>query len=332
MIDMVVIFLLLAGGTWLSALVGSAIVIFVKKENIILMDLILGFAAGVILIVSFVELLHPAIHMAKADSGLPAWVIVPGAFALGFFAAFVLDMRINPLKAKKEQSRKTSRYKQGVVLFGALSAHNIPEGLALGILLGTLSNGFTRPELLAVIPLVIAIALHKFPEGAAISIAFKKEGMSAFGSFLLGQTSGFFGFLAGIVGFTIAINIEAILPYAMAFAAGAMVWVVVHELIPESKCNKEKKPYLATMGIFLGVLLMLFVDITLHNHNHGHRPCCYECSLQSQEETLHMSLYVKSNILLFSQQTHSKICPNDLIEISLKQSQRTSKQYKLFDT
>ena len=263
--DIILVLLLLAAGTWLSAIAGAAMVAFVKKDNKLITDMILGLAAGVILMVSFVELIHPAIHLSKSYALLPAWVVVPGAFALGFMATCALDMCINRIKA-----RRNAVYKQGIVLFGALSIHNIPEGLALGVLLGALGRNFPIQELWALIPLVIAVALHKFPEGVAISVAFQNGGMPKFKSFLVGQLSGFIGFLAGIIGFVVAININAVLPYAMAFAGGAMVWVAVHELIPESKRNKEKKPYLATIGILLGVFLMLVVDTTLHDHSHHH--------------------------------------------------------------
>jgi len=200
---------------------------------------------------------------------LPAWLVVPGAFGLGFLVTFLLDRYIGRVKGGRAHTGKPSMYKQGIILFGALSVHNIPEGLALGILLGAIGQ-FRIDELWAVIPLVIAVALHKVPEGAAISVTFQKDGMSKFRSFLVGQASGFFGFIAGVMGFVIAININAALPYAMAFAGGAMVWVVVHELIPESNKNRDKKPYLATIGLFVGILLMLIVDTTLHDHAYGH--------------------------------------------------------------
>jgi len=263
------IILLLAAGTWLSAVLGAAIIAFIKTGKNCAADLVLGFAAGVILIVSFNELLHPAIHMSRAHSAMPAWVIVPGAFAVGFFAAFLLDMYIGRLKSRREQKEGVSMYKQGLMLLGALSVHNIPEGLALGVLLGATERPIRLEELWGVIPLVVAIALHKLPEGAAISIAFRQEGMSKFKSFIVGQSSGFFGFVAGVIGYVVAVNINAALPYAMAFAGGAMVWVVVHELIPESSKNRAKRPYIATVGVFLGVLLMLVVDTTLHDHAHA---------------------------------------------------------------
>ena len=265
------IFLLLAVGTWIAAAIGAALIAFVKKESGRTTKLILGFAAGVILSVCFIELIHPAIHIAEAVSALPAWIVVPGSFAVGFLVAFLFDRYIVRLKTKKEKNGAGSyKYKQGVMLLGALSAHSIPEGLALGILLGALGGHIGTPELLAVLPMVIAVALHKLPEGTAVAVAFQKDGMSKPKSFLLGQASGLSGFVAGIAGFLVAINVDIILPYAMAFAAGAMIWVAVHELIPESGKDRAKSPYLATIGVFLGILLMLFVDTTLHDHDHGH--------------------------------------------------------------
>jgi len=276
--DTLMIFLVLALGTWVAAAIGACLVMFIKKESGKLTKLILGFAAGVILMVSFVELIHPAIHMAESHAALPAWVVVPGAFAIGFLCTFLLDRRISRIKSKKQESG-SFKYKQGWILLGALSAHGIPEGLALGVLLGTLGGRFGTGELLAFLPIVIAVGLHKLPEGAAISIAFQKDSMSKPKSFLLGQASGFFGFLAGVVGFVIAVNLDAVLPYAMAFAGGAMVWVAIHELIPESGKDRVKSPYLATFGVFLGIMMMLFVDTTLHDHAHGHgRNCGPNCT------------------------------------------------------
>lgn len=296
MSNIILVLLVIAAGTWFSALIGAAVVAFVKKENGSLTDLILGLAAGVILIVSFTELLHPAIHIADASSALPVWVVVPGAFALGFMATLLLDMYIDHLKKGREKAGKTSLYKQGLMLFGALSVHNIPEGLALGVLFGALGGHFIRVQLWAVVPLVLAVALHKLPEGAAISVAFQKEGMPKLKSFLIGQLSGFFGFIAGIVGFIIAVNIDALLPYTMAFAGGAMVWVAVHELIPESKRHNQKRRYLSTVGVFIGVLMMLFVDTTLHDHGHGHN-CgqhCQHCDpQQGQPPFIHPDLSVE---------------------------------------
>ena len=269
--EILLIFLAIAAGTWFSAAFGAGLIVFVKKGNVRMTNVILGFAAGVILMVTFLELIHPAIHIAEVYSPLPAWVVVPLAFAAGFLGTFLLDVSIDRRKKRKEAEGKGSlKYKRGYILLSTLATHNIPEGLALGVLMGALGNNFQPEYFLAVIPMVIAVGLHKFPEGTAISVAFQNEGMSKTKSFLVGQLSGFLGFLSGIAGFVVAVSINAILPYAMAFAGGALVWVAVHELIPESKSEKQTSPYLSTMGLFFGVMLMLFVDITLHDHSHGH--------------------------------------------------------------
>lgn len=273
--EIILIFLVLATGTWIAAAAGAALVIFVKKGSNKLTKLILGFAAGVILMISFIELIYPAIQRAEQFSSLPVWIVVPGAFAVGFFTCMLLDKYMAGVKAKKENSGQNAyKYKQGVILLGAFSAHSIPEGLALGILMGALGRQFDMTQLFTVIPIVIAVGLHKLPEGTAISVAFQKDGMSKLKSFLFGQTSGFFGFLAGVLGFLVAVNVDAILPYAMAFAGGAMIWVVVHELIPHGVKDGEQSLYIKTIGVFLGIMMMLITDITMHDHSHQHGPQC----------------------------------------------------------
>lgn len=271
MIDVLLIFLLLAVGTWFAAALGAAMIVFVKGGKST--NLIMGFAAGVILMVSFTELLHPAIHKAEHFSSLPAWIVVPVAFAAGFVCVLLLDRHIDKLKKKRGAEGKADfKHRQGLLLIGAFSTHSIPEGLALGILLGAIGSTFSVESFWVVIPLVIAVGVHKIPEGTAISVTFQREGLSKLKSFFVGQASGVFAFLSGIAGFFIAISIDAILPYAMGFAGGAMVWVAVHELIPKS-IEKEKTSK-ATIGILLGVVLMLIIDTTLHNHSIGNFHCC----------------------------------------------------------
>jgi ZIP family zinc transporter len=256
--------LLLAGGTWFAGIFGAMGVAFFKKGGVITNVFVPGFAAGVILMVAFVELLHPAIHLAE-DVALPAWIVVPAAFAVGFFAAFSLASYI------KKPGR--CKCKRGVILLSALTAHSLPEGLALGVLLGALGRGFELERLWVLVPVFLAVALHKFPEGAAVSAAFRSDGVSKRKSFLFGQASGFFAFAAGLAGFVIAVNISAILPFAMAFAGGAMIWVAVCELIPHMK---GKAANFSAIGLFFGIFLMLFVDTTLHLH-HNKDACACIC-------------------------------------------------------
>ncbi|MCL2577428.1 MAG: ZIP family metal transporter [Defluviitaleaceae bacterium] len=261
--------LFLAGGTWFAGIIGAVGVAFFKKSGVLTNVLIPGFAAGVILTVSFLELLHPSVHLAEEVPLLPAWLIVPGAFAAGFFSAFFLASHI----------KKTNRCKckRGVMLLSVLSAHSLPEGLALGVLLGSLGRGYELSELWVFVPVFLAVGLHKFPEGAAVSVAFRRDGLTKFKSFLFGQASGFFAFLSGVVGFVVAVNVSIVLPFAMAFAGGAMIWVAVHELIPRAKVS-----YFSVVGLFLGIFLMLFVDITLHIH-HNESACQCACVITDHD-------------------------------------------------
>jgi ZIP family zinc transporter len=252
--------LFLAGGTWFAGIFGAAGVAFFRRKSIFITDLLPGFTAGIILMVSFLELLHPSMHLAEETSLLPAWIVIPCAFATGFFLAFYLSSRI--------KKTKRCKCKRGVMLISALSAHSLPEGLALGVLLGSLGRGYELSELWVLVPVFLAVAMHKFPEGAAVSALFREDGFTKKRCFVFGQASGFFAFLSGAVGFLIAANVNFFLPFAMAFAGGAMIWVAIHELIPRVKNN------FSAIGLFLGIFLMLFVDITLHIHHNGNDCTC----------------------------------------------------------
>ena len=278
--EVFLVLIILASGTWFAAAIGAAIVSFLKKKHASISHIVMGFAAGIILAVSLIELLYPSIHAAEDYSRLPAWIVVPGGFALGFLGVLVVDIYIKRIKTKREKAGKGGfKYRQSLLLTSALSMHNLPEGFALGVVLGALgSNGngvLHMSDLWAVLPLAIAIGLHKLPEGAVIAVSFTREGMQRLKSFLLAQTSGFIGFISGIAGFILVANLDAVLPYAMSIAGGAMVWVAVHELIPESRKNENKNPYLATVGVVLGIMAILLLDSTIghgdsHNHAHDH--------------------------------------------------------------
>jgi len=264
--------LVLALGTWLAAAIGAAIVSLFKKDNISLSRLIMGFAAGVILAVTFWEMLYPAMHP-TGNEILPLWLVVPASFLGGVLFIVFLEKFIHKLdKKRKEAGRGGFVYRRSVMLTAALSFHNIPEGFALGIMLGALGAGFGTEELLAVIPMAIAVGLHKMPEGSVIAVSFRKEGMKGLKSFFMGQISGFIGFLLGIAGIVVVSGMDRLMPFALAFAGGAMVWVAVAELIPQSRgCSDDqnhKKSNLATIGVVFGIVAMLVLHTTFDKHDH----------------------------------------------------------------
>ena len=150
------------------------------------------------------------------------------------------------------------------MLILSITLHNIPEGLAVGVAFGALQEGgYGAENLMGAISVAVGIGLQNFPEGAAVSVPLRREGYSRKKSFLLGQASGMVEPLAGILGALLVVYVEAILPYALSFAAGAMILVAVHELIPECQRNQQTQPYLATMGIVLGFAVMMLLDVML---------------------------------------------------------------------
>ena len=258
----VLIILILIAVTWLASTVGSALVVFFKRENNQMSSTILGFAAGVMLVAAFWHLLHPAFDIAEQHTPFEPVVVVTGGFLLGCFIILLLDMCLNRVKKRREHTNggQGLRFKQSFMLVGSISLHKLPEGFAVGVLLGALCDCHMDEQLLALLPVLVALALHNLPEAAAVSISFRKEGLSRTKSFFTGQVPGVSELLSGIAGFLVVTNIAGVMPYAMSFAAGAMVWVVVHEIIPECQKNRGKNPYLATIGIVVGLALMIAMD------------------------------------------------------------------------
>ena len=156
-----------------------------------------------------------------------------------------------------------ARLKRSVMLRLSITLHNIPEGLAVGVAFGALQEGFTSEKLMGAISVAVGIGLQNFPEGAAVSVPLRREGYSRKKSFFIGQASGMVEPIAGIIGALLVIYVETILPYALSFAAGAMILVAVHELIPECQQNQKEQPYFATMGIIFGFAVMMLLDVML---------------------------------------------------------------------
>jgi ZIP family zinc transporter len=249
--------------TWFMTALGAAGVFLFQTINRKVLDSMLGFAAGVMIAASFWSLLAPAIEMAEG-SGVPSWVPAVTGFLLGGVFLWSIDKVLPHLHmgypTSEAEGIKTS-WQRSVLLVLAITLHNIPEGLAVGVAFGALGADLPSASLAGAIALAIGIGLQNFPEGAAVSIPLRREGMSRRKSFWYGQISGIVEPIAGVVGAAAVLLMRPILPYALAFAAGAMIYVVVEELIPESQMSKDT--HSSTSGAMLGFAVMMLLDVAL---------------------------------------------------------------------
>ena len=253
-------------GTWFITALGAATVAFFKSPNPKALNLMLGFASGVMIAASFWSLLQPAIERAEIMSNLPAYFVATAGFLFGALFMWGSDKVVSFArgKANNTQGKPSERLNRIVMLVLSITLHNIPEGLAVGVAFGALQNGaYTTEGLMGAITIAIGIGLQNFPEGAAVSFPLRREGYSRKRSFLIGQASGMVEPIAGIIGALLVVYVEAFLPYALSFAAGAMILVAVHELIPECQRNQDCQPYFATMGIVIGFAVMMLLDVML---------------------------------------------------------------------
>ncbi|MBU1917593.1 ZIP family metal transporter, partial [bacterium] len=250
--------------TWFMTAAGAGVVFLFKSINRKFLDAMLGFAAGVMIAASFWSLLAPAIEMAEAQGGLPSWVPAVIGFLGGGAFLWVVDKILPHLHmgfpTNEAEGIKTS-WHRSILLVLAITLHNIPEGLAVGVAFGALAYNLPTATLAGAIALAIGIGIQNFPEGAAVSVPLRREGFSRLKSFWYGQLSGIVEPIAGVVGAMAVILMRPILPYALAFAAGAMIYVVVEELIPESQLNKNTDT--ATIGAMLGFAVMMALDVAL---------------------------------------------------------------------
>lgn len=249
--------------TWLVTALGSSMVFFFKTINKKILNAMLGFAAGVMIAASFWSLLKPAISMAEASGSIP-WVPALVGFLTGGAFLFLID-KILPhlhmgLAVDKAEGIKT-QWQRSILLVLAITLHNIPEGLAVGVAFGALANNPDAGMLTGAVALAIGIGLQNFPEGAAVSIPLRREGFSRLKAFNYGQLSGIVEPVAGVLGAYLVLTITPLLPYALSFAAGAMIFVVIEELIPESQTGSETD--LSTIGAMFGFATMMFLDVAL---------------------------------------------------------------------
>jgi ZIP family zinc transporter len=249
--------------TWFMTAAGSFMVIFFKQINQKLLNAMLGFAAGIMIAAAFWSLLAPAIDMAEANGQIP-WLVAVIGFLLGGASLLGID-KILPhlhlgLPTDKAEGIKTS-WDRSILLVLSITLHNIPEGLAVGVAFGSLFHDPSLGALTGAIALAIGIGLQNFPEGAAVSIPLRREGLSRWKAFNYGQLSGIVEPIAGVLGALLVLKVTPILPYALAFAAGAMIFVVVEELIPESQRGDETD--WSTIGAMIGFAAMMLLDVAL---------------------------------------------------------------------
>lgn len=255
--------------TWGLTALGASLVFFFKEIKKNVLNGMLGFAAGVMIAASFWSLLAPSIDMAEELGQIP-WLTAAIGFLGGGLFLFAVDKLMPHLHLGRETSEaegiKTG-WRRSVLLVLAITLHNIPEGLAVGVAFGAVSYGLPSASLAGAVALAIGIGLQNFPEGAAVSIPLRREGFSRKKAFLAGQASGIVEPISGVIGALAVVSMRPILPYALAFAAGAMIYVVAEELIPEGQRNEEGeegvRADIATIGVMLGFTVMMVLDVAL---------------------------------------------------------------------
>lgn len=255
--------LLATSFTWFVTALGSGLVFFFKTIKRKVLDGMLGFAAGVMIAASYWSLLAPAIEMAE-EMPIPSWVPATTGFLLGGAFLWLVDKILPHLHLglpREEAEGLSTSWHRSILLVLAITLHNIPEGLAVGVAFGALAADLPTATLAGAVALALGIGIQNFPEGTAVSVPLRREGMSRLKSFWYGQVSGMVEPIAGVIGASAVILMRPILPYALAFAAGAMIFVVVEELIPESQLETDTD--VATVGAMLGFAVMMTLDVAL---------------------------------------------------------------------
>ena len=256
--------------TWGVTALGASLVFFFKTINKKMLNAMLGFAAGVMVAASFWSLLNPAIILSE-ELGHISWLTVSVGFLSGGFFIFLIDKLLPHLhlglKTDNAEGIKTS-WQRSILLVLSITLHNIPEGLAVGVAFGAAAFGIPGASVTSAVALAIGIGLQNFPEGAAVSIPLRREGFSRKKAFFYGQASGIVEPIAGVLGVIGVVSMRNFLPFALAFAAGAMIFVVVEELIPEAQLNegetsKSKSADIATIGFMIGFTIMMVLDVAL---------------------------------------------------------------------
>ncbi|MBE0567771.1 MAG: ZIP family metal transporter [Krumholzibacteria bacterium] len=249
--------------TWGVTALGASVVFFFQTVNRKVLDAMLGFAAGIMIAASFWSLLNPAIALAE-EMGTVPWVPAVVGFLAGGAFLWAVDKILPHLHLgfpRSEAEGIQTSWHRSVLLVLAITLHNIPEGLAVGVAFGAVASGIESANLGAAVALALGIGIQNFPEGLAVAAPLRREGWSRRKAFLYGQASGVVEPIAGVIGAAAVLWMRPMLPYALSFAAGAMIYVVVEELIPESQLQKNTD--LATVGAMLGFAVMMMLDVAL---------------------------------------------------------------------
>ncbi len=249
--------------TWGVTALGAAGVFLTREVNRKLLNGMLGFASGVMIAASYWSLLAPAIEMSQ-NLSVPSWFPATIGFLLGGGFLFAVDKLLPHLHMGHDISEAEgpkSSWQRSVLLITAITLHNIPEGLAVGVAFGAAAAGVEGAGVSSAVALALGIGIQNFPEGLAVSAPLRREGWKAGKSFMYGQFSGMVEPIAGVIGAAATLLMRPLLPYALAFAAGAMIYVVAEELIPESKFEEHSD--IPTIGVMLGFAVMMLLDVAL---------------------------------------------------------------------
>lgn len=244
--------------TFLVTSLGAAVVFVFKSVNKNIMDSMLAISAGIMLSASFFSLLNPAVEIAE-ELNLTVWLVVFIGIIFGGILLYAGDKLLEFLSKNKDSGSLSLR--RCAMLFTSITLHNIPEGLVVGVAFGAIAYGIDNATVFAAISLTIGIAIQNFPEGSAISLPLRREGLSRFKSFMFAMLSGIVEPIAAVIGALLVMKIQIILPFILSFAAGAMIFVISMELIPESQSNKKKD--LMAFLTLLGFSIMMILEIVL---------------------------------------------------------------------
>ena len=246
--------------TWAVTMLGASIVFFFREVKKSIMDALLGFSAGVMIAASFWSLLSPAIELADSMNMI-SWLVVFLGFFSGGLLLFLGDKLYDFIQRKNDKIKISEKVKRSFMLVFSITLHNFPEGLVIGVAFGSLAYSIEGSTLASALTLALGIGLQNFPEGSAVSLPLRRDGFSRKKAFFFGQLSGVVEPIAAVIGAILVLKIQSLLPFLLSFAAGAMIYVVVEELIPESQSNKKKD--LMALFTLIGFSIMMILDVAL---------------------------------------------------------------------